>query len=228
VKHFYFLTLSFFFKISIFAVIFSEIDTTQSLQCTFSLRHPNRIMIEKQTVERVIHTEPESIQILIEEKSGQAFVMAKETIDQPVTLCMVTSDGEVQNIEVTFKDIPSELIIFQNQRFIEQEEICSEQPCSIEALINSILTHQIPSGYCEQTFESPIYKCRRKIFIKEMRRLESEEEVLRVFYIANCSRRQVMICEKELTFPNASWVYLEKHKLLSSEVITAIVAMKKW
>lgn len=209
------------------AAIYYELDTTVPLQCSFSCKHPNRIMIEKQGIEKIIHSEPDSIQILIEEKANQAFVMACEEIEDPVTLCVITSNGDVQDIEVNFQDQPSQLVILQQKKPIQKLEIPSFEDNQMQSVIRSILNGKIPTDFSTMTFVvDPIY-LRKKIKVVEISRFEREFEIIRVFKISNCSKQRQIIHEKELATENSSWIFLEKNTLIPKESILAIISIEK-
>jgi hypothetical protein len=227
VKKFYFLGMSLMLVNALTAAIYCEMDTTQPLKCSFSCRHPNRIMVEKQSIEKVIHSEPESIQILIEEKASQAFVMACNDILDPITLCVITSNGEVQDLEVTFEEQPSQLVILQQKKQAILPEVLPVEECQIQAVIQSVLANQVPEGsYVANFCTDPSY-LRKKIKIIEVSRFDREFEVIRVFEISNCSKQKQIIHEKELSIENAAWVFLEKNTLRPKETITAIISIKK-
>jgi TraK protein len=208
--------------------IFYEISTTQPLKCTFSSHHPNRIMMDKQEVIKVIHAEPEAIQILIEEKVGQAFVMTTEEIVDPVTLCVLTSDGEVQDLEVTFTEQPSQLVILtQKQQVKTVQPSLPVEECDMESTIQSILAKQVPAGSFIASFCTQPSYLKKKMKIKEVSRFDRDIEVIRVFEISNCAKQKQILSEKELSIPQASWIFLEKNTLQPKETIHAIICIKK-
>lgn len=231
-KDFLFLACCFFYFIqnSISAAILSGIDTTVPLKCTFSSSHPNRIMVEKDEVEKIIHAEPEIIQILIEEKVGQAFVVARETIRKPITLSVITASGYVQDIEATFEEKPSELVILfkEDPEVVVEEKECNSDAFYMQSVIDTILSNQIPIGFKTLIFDSKTgWGSIRKLQIFEINRYENDNEVLRVFRISNCSRRTHTIYENELCFQGSSWVFLETNTLQPKQTIIGIVSIKK-
>jgi hypothetical protein len=231
-KYFYsfLIGLTTFFQCSLSSVIFYEIDTMAPLSCSFSSNHPNRIMLEKGGIEKIIHSEPDRIQILIEEKANQAFIMAREEMRKPITLCVITTAGEVQDIEVIFHEQPSQLIVLQKGKSAIEE--CREDSTvtsssQIQNTIDSILIGQIPPEFFQIDFAPETWSPRRNIQILEINRLDGEAELLRVFKISNCSRSRQTIHEKELALTNSSWVFLEKNCLLPGETTLAIVSIKR-
>lgn len=209
------------------AAIYCEMDTTIPLKCSFSCRHPNRIMVEKQSIEKIIHSEPESIQILIEEKASQAFVMACADILDPVTLCVITSNGEVQDLEVSFENQPSQLVILQQKKQVAPLETPFFEECQMQTIIQSVLSNQVPAGSCVTNFCTDLSYLRKKIKISEISRFDRECEIIRVFKITNCSKQKQIIHEKELSVENASWIFLEKNTLEPKETIKAIISIEK-
>jgi len=186
-------------------------------------------MVENEGVERVVHAEPDRIQILIDEKTGQAFIIAQEEIQSPITLCVITTEGDVQDIEATFQEMPSQLIILhKNQEdLLDKMGECQPACDTIQTTINFILSNQIPPYLSRIPFEKKECWKNRKIKIVEISRLESSTEILRIFNITNCSRRKQLIYEKELATSGTSWVYVEKNELLCKETVLAVVSIKK-
>ncbi len=211
------------------SAIYYEIDTTVPLKCFFSCNHPNRIMVEKQGIEKIIHSEPDNIQILIEEKANQAFILVREELREPVTLCVITSDGEVQDLEVTFRNQPSELVILRQKSFVEIEKTPAKgfEDCQMQTIINLLLANQPLPGFCETNFCSGSTWLQKKVKISEIKRFEKENELICVFKVSNCAKRRYDIYEKDFAYENSTWVFLEKNSLLSGESVLAIISFKK-
>lgn len=220
-------TLSLLILQRLTGAIFYDMDTTKPLKCSFSDRHPNRIMMDKQSIEKVIHAEPESLQILIEDKAGQAFVMANQEITDPVTLCVMTSNGEVQDLEVTFQEQASQLVILQAKQPSDLAKQLPVEDCKMETIIQAVLANQIPRGSFVTSFCIEPSFLRKNMKIQEINRFDRQFEIIRVFTVSNCSKQKQIIQEKELLFENAAWVFLEKNTLIPKESLKAIVCIKK-
>lgn len=212
------------------AVIYCEIDTTAPLRCSFSSNHPNRIMVKDQGVDKIIHSEPDRLQILIDDKANQAFIIAREVIRDPITLCVVTTSGAVQDLEVNFEQRPAQLVILENQKpavSVEEVKCIDSSCCSIQQIINSLLAGLAPKGFCEVEFVSETYWPQKKLRVVETNRFEKADELIRVFKISNCSKRRQVIHEREFSSEHSSWVFLEKNCLAARETILVIVSLKR-
>lgn len=80
------------------------------LKVSFSQRDTNRVTIENGRIAKVFGTE-ELMAIQFDEENGQCFVKAKSHPGHPVTLTVITESGETQDLEITFKDVASEVVV---------------------------------------------------------------------------------------------------------------------
>ena len=212
------------------AAIYCEIDTTTPLKCSFSSNHPNRIMVEDQGIAKIIHSEPDSIQILIEDKANQAFIIAREVMPDPITLCVITTSGAVQDLEVTFEPRPAQLVILKNQKplvEIENTTVIAPSCCPIQQIINTLLAGLVPKGFCEVEFASETYWPQKRLHVVETNRYEKPDELIRVFKISNSSKRRQMVHEREFAAENTAWVFLEKNCLAGGETVLVIISLKR-
>lgn len=104
------LALALFLHSQLAATLFSEIDTTKPLFCFFSLNHQNRIAVTDGRIIKVICPETE-LSIKMEEESGQVFIYPLNDSLSRVTLSVVTGDGLVQDLHITFIEKGPEVVI---------------------------------------------------------------------------------------------------------------------
>lgn len=210
------------------AAIFHEIDTTQPLCCHLSSKHHNRILVELGRIRKIIFPE-EKLLVWMEEVSGQVFVQSRYPMLEPTVVSIITQDGLVQDIEMTFSDGPSEVIVLTNH--VEQDflELCDADPIygspSIDGSIESLLKGEIPEGYSSTPFRRYIFRPKFGISVKLVGKLRGVVETLCVYEVRNtiiCKRK---ILEKEIACPGSSWTFLEKNRLCPKETILAIVAV---
>ncbi|MDP3935843.1 MAG: type-F conjugative transfer system secretin TraK, partial [Alphaproteobacteria bacterium] len=82
-----------------YGLVTSDIDDTQKLKVTLSAKDTNRITIDNSRIAQVFGVE-ELMAIQFDEENGQCFVKAKTNPGHPVTLTLITEEGETQDVEV--------------------------------------------------------------------------------------------------------------------------------
>ena len=214
------------------AAIFHEINTTQSLCCTFSSKHHNRILIDKSRIKKIIFPE-DKLYVRIEEGSGQVFVQAKNLIEEKIVVSIISQEGLVQDIEIQFVDQPSQVVIlreYDNQPAKPLQELHSCQgtisKCGLKKTIESILNRKIPDGYVSAPITQSTWKIKPGISAKLVGYLKGAYEDLYIYQVRNTRLMRKCLLEKELVCPNSPWVFLEKNYLKSRETVLAIVAVK--
>ena len=94
---------------NVYGLVTADIDDTQKLKVTLSAKDTNRITIDNSRIAQVFGVE-ELMAIQFDEENGQCFVKAKINPGHPVTLTLITEEGETQDVEVTFADVSSEVV----------------------------------------------------------------------------------------------------------------------
>jgi type-F conjugative transfer system secretin TraK len=94
---------------NVYGLVTSDIDDTRKLKVTLSAKDTNRITIDNSRIAQVFGIE-ELMAIQFDEENGQCFVKAKTNPGHPVTLTLITEEGETQDLEITFADQSSEVV----------------------------------------------------------------------------------------------------------------------
>lgn len=134
------------------ALVKAEIHETQKLKVAFSNRDTNRISIDNSRVAQVFGVE-DLLAIQFDEENGQCFVKAKVTPPHPVTLTLITEEGETQDLELTFVDKPSETVILHSLKKDLQplSDVVGEGEDAVKLqaveLIKQLVRHHIPKGF---------------------------------------------------------------------------------
>lgn len=213
------------------AAIFHEIDTTVTLCCTFSSKQHNRILVDGGRIKKVIFPE-DKLFVRMEEVSGQCFVQPKcPTIDSTL-ISIVTQDGRIQDVEITFSDGPSEVVVLRAP-YCEPEIIYefSDMPCflcddSLNSQMETLLRGEVPCGYRSVPFKKCVMKPKFGITVKLIARLKGQSDDLLLYEVANTSWWKKRITEQEIVCSEINWVYLEKSCLKSKETILGVVSVK--
>jgi TraK protein len=197
-----------------------EMDSTNLLKCCISSRHHNRIFVDGQRIKKVIFAEGD-IAINIEEESGHIFVQA--LVDRPAetTVSIVTSEGIVQDLELSFADKSSEILVLrENQADLLALDSCEKVPNAfdveiepIQNIIEGILCGSIPEEYIavdDGDFQRTI---RKGVLLKGVTKLIGPTHTIYVLTIQNNSFRRQCIRESEINFQKGDWVYLDTSNL---------------
>ncbi|WP_059062689.1 TraK domain-containing protein [Candidatus Protochlamydia naegleriophila] len=224
---------SIFRMCSIEATLSYDLDTTKLLRCSFSIDHHNRIMIQNGRVRKIIYPE-ENLSISLEEHSGQAFIYAVGKIEKPLALALITESGLVQDIELSFQNKESEVLILNEA---QEEETKDALPSCIapymteeeqrQLLVNDILSGRIPDGYvsCTQPRWNRSIKC--GLQGTNIVKLENTTSTIYIYEIVNSSKKKRKISEADLKCEGSTWICLESHTLKPREKILGIVCVGK-
>lgn len=215
------------FASSAWGVVVHRVDTTLPLKCSFSGTQHNRILVNGGFVSKVIF--PESyFTVRLEEESGQVFVTSLGgAFPKPMTISVITGTGHVQDIEVTFENKETEVVVLHEPKEgfeAELLEISSPESKSIKS-IKTILLGESPVGYVR------LDKTQEEKFLKEgMVKVESISffqgayEVIQSFRLTNESKCDLELIESELKEFGDKWIFLTKNELSPGESIIAVVA----
>ena len=141
-----------FLNISIQAAIFEDLDPHGLVKCQFSSVYQNRIAVDGNRIKKVILAS-EGLSVTLEEESGQVFVYALSYKPDATTLSLITDIGTVQDIEISFVEKPSEILILKrkedrkNQLENIQYGAFSFEEETIAKNIRAIIRGESPEGY---------------------------------------------------------------------------------
>jgi len=213
------------------AATFLPIDSTVLHKVTLSNRYQNRIAVSGGRIQRVIHPEGE-LNVTLEEHSGQVFVYSLSEYIEPITLSIVTEEGIVQDLQLNFASVPTEIIILeQAEEKYEIDEIIDEpckQPCSDQRVqtVESIIRRETPAGFYSCEINEECRKIKLGVRAVLISKLVSLHETLYVWRVENMMRRIQTLNEREINFQKGSWVYLDKCHLGPKDHTLSIVAVR--
>lgn len=211
--------------------IFHEIDTTVILCCTFSSNQHNRILVDGGRIKKVIFPD-DKLFVRMEEVSGQCFIQPKSPLVDSTLVSIVTQDGQIQDIEITFSDGPSEVIVLQAPCFdpeiiYELSDIsCCFCDNSLNSQIDTLLKGEVPCGYRSIPFKKCIMEPKFGISVKLIAQLEGQSDDLLLYEVTNRSWWKKRITEQVIACSGVNWAYLEKKCLNSKETILGVVSIK--
>lgn len=208
------------------ATLFHEIDTTNLLKSTLSSSHHNRIAIDGGRIKKVIFSEAEVV-IRMEEESGQIFVQTLTRNPPDTTISIVTDEGEVQDIELSFVEKSSETLILRYPRDWDTHSDCCDPAEEIVDVVDSILNGRTPSGYFSYPGTNECRRVSRGVRAVNISILAGPQETLYVWQLENRFYGKKRLNEREVNFYCGSWVYLDRYLLKPGEQTIAIISVKK-
>ncbi|MFQ5729707.1 MAG: type-F conjugative transfer system secretin TraK [Waddliaceae bacterium] len=198
------------------AAVFHTLDTHRLIRCQFSSVSQNRIAVEEGRIMKVIF--PESgLSVTLEEESGQVFVYVLTPMPRKTTLSVVTDSAVVQDIELDFSDMPSEVLVLRYPESCPKEKsFCRSDTCSddvdgkVETLQN-LLQGSIPCGYISCPVSRDVKrKIRKGLEATLVGKYAGEKKSLYLWQVRNSSIRAIKLSEEELNFQGGDWLYLDR------------------
>ena len=203
---------------SLSGTVFYEIDTTKLLKCTFSIEHQNRIAVENGRIEKAVYTD-DAVLVRLEEESGQAFVFALKPSHKEVVISIITDKGDVQDLEVSFENKPSEVVILKEEK---KNKKCHFNQEIIE-IINAILKGQTPDQYCcTEEGDTIIPYC--GVTLNSIASFESCKDTIKLCRLTNISKNILRIFESDLCMPRTKWIYVIRNYLKPHEETIALIS----
>lgn len=213
------------------AAVFHTIDTTFPISCTFSAQFHNRIIVEDGYVNNIVTSNEHLYSINLEEFSGQAFIYALDLNPQDALFSIITNTGKVQDIQVSFTDKPTEVVILKEPKveIALEDDNCPEKAAEDDLLekIKIVCAGQVPPNYTFCSVATKEWKPKKGITLKLHAKLDGAIDNLYIYRVYNCSRQTLTIQEQELQCNNSQWIYLQAHKLKQKESALCIIAMAK-
>lgn len=225
------LVLSIFSTSAIHATHVAEIDSKTLLRCTFSSLHQNRIALDGQRIKKAIYSESELVTCM-DETSGQLFVRTHTNYPSVTTLSVITASGVVQDIEITFVEKPSEILILKEP--LDEESCLAESDISdendgintMQHAIENLLKGSIPEEYIPVEDRQICLHITRSVTMKSVMRLVGPLYTIYVLHIENRGRSCTSLHESTINSIGGEWVFLEKHKLERQDKILALIGMR--
>lgn len=220
--------------LSVEALVEADIDDTQTLKVTFSQRDTNRIAIDNSRIAQVFGVE-ELMAIQFDEENGQCFVKAKVNPGHPVTLTLITEDGETQDLEINFTDKPSEVVRLHSLKKGLQplsEALANEEDSSFHtqavAFIKQLVKHQQPKGLklvplANQARRTLVNGASFQI-TKQFRGLDVD---VQIGTVQNSSDSTLSLKEAQLAEADELAIYLSQRDLYPGQEASVILIRKR-
>lgn len=212
------------------AAVFHTIDTTTPLLCTLSSKFQNRVMVENGKIKKIIASDEDRLSIFTDPFSGQIFISTRDYAAQETTVSVITETGIVQDLQVSFVDQSSEIVILTDPT-IEEELVPFNQPSIAKddalKLVAGFLKGKIPDGYLPSQPRCKQWRPKNGIRLDSIVQLDGPDQILYVYQLSNLAKKPMIINESDLNVPFCRWVFLESNALSSKQKILAIIAVER-
>jgi hypothetical protein len=214
-------------------IVKADIDDTQKLSVRLSIKDTNRITIDNSRIAQVFGIE-ELMAIQFDEENGQCFVKAKSNPGYPVTLTLITEEGETQDLEITFADVPSEVVrlhsIKKDLRPLSDVVDDSGELNHHHAveLIKQLVRNQIPKGFTVMELSDPSDRILGNgCTVRYIKRLTGVGWDVYVGSVKNPSRSLVGLKESVVAEEPDVAVYLSQLELHEGQSATCVIIRKR-
>jgi type-F conjugative transfer system secretin TraK len=218
---------------NIYGLVVSDIDDTQKLKVTLSIKDTNRITIDNSRIAQVFGVE-ELMAIQFDEENGQCFVKAKTNPGHPVTLTLITEEGETQDVEVTFADVPSELVrlhsLKKDLKPLSEVVDDDEENGHAEAieLMKQLMRQQIPKGFSvSELSETKERVLKNGCTLQTLKRLTGRGWEILMGSVKNPTASMIRIKESALASEQDIAVYLSQGELHPGQAATCVMIRKR-
>lgn len=224
------LSLSLFTSLE--AAICVDINSKNLLKCVLSSRHHNRIAVEDQRIKKIIYPEGEVL-IRIEEETGQIFVQAMVEKPSETTVSIVTNKGTIQDLELSFTDKSSEILILKDIGKAEESCLansidCEDELSLMQDCIEKMMSGNIPEEYVPVEDRKICCQIKSDLILKSIMRLVGPVYTVYVMHIENIGRRCEFIHESDLNCVKGEWIFVERHQLERNQKMMALIGVRTY
>lgn len=199
------------------------VDGRSTPEVTLSNKAYNRISYKEGEVKSIIGSRKE---LEVNLSSGMAFLKPKEGFSGPLTVTVITSDDEAQDLSIKVADKPSEHVQLLDRK--ESVDLMLEKISTI-SFLNTILEGDCPDGF-KMGYSSKYESIDLPIPLEcnHLQTLEGPTETIEVYRIVNNSRKKEFELSASL-FKNQSnlWVFLSKPKLEPKDSGLCVISIPK-
>lgn len=225
--------IGFMTSVSIYGLVTSDIDDTQKLNVTLSAKDTNRITIDNSRIAQVFGVE-ELMAIQFDEENGQCFVKAKTNPGHPVTLTLITEEGETQDVEVTFADVPSEVVRLHSLKkdLKPLSDVLGDDDGSGHAeaieLMKHLVRQQIPKGFPVMELSDTQEKVLKNgCTLQSLKRLTGRGWEILLGSVKNPTASMIRIKESVLASEQDIAIYLSQGELHPGQAATCVMIRKR-
>jgi type-F conjugative transfer system secretin TraK len=218
---------------NVYGLVTSDIDDTQKLKVTLSAKDTNRITIDNSRIAQVFGVE-ELMAIQFDEENGQCFVKAKTNPGHPVTLTLITEEGETQDLEVTFADVPSELVRLHSLKkdLKPLSEVVGDDDGSLHAeaieLMKQLVKQKIPTGFSVSDLSDTKERVLKNgCTLQTLKRLTGRGWEIWLGNVKNPTDAVIRIKESVLASEQDIAVYLSQGELPPGQAATCVMIRKR-
>ena len=209
------------------ATVKHEIDTCKALSCSFSIKQHNRIIVDEGSVKKLICPEG-FFSFRLDEDSGQAFVFAQKPCNESILVSVITDQGQVQDLAITLKNKPSEVVVLFNPKEKEEEIIEFEgEDDQAVSMLTRLMEGNVPDGYVPREVKKSDNRVYKRCKLKSQIAVEGAYEIIYAYELKNLVDYEIQLREEDLSQPNDLWVYIESSKIAAKGSTRVVISRRK-
>ncbi len=208
-----------------FSAQYIQMDPTVVIPITLSSQFHNRIGISGDRVKKAFY-KGSHVLVEVEEETGQLFVQSIRPNCPNTALSLVSTSGAVQDLELSFRETSSEIVILQQgpvsgrPHFEEAETVVvydSLDQSGLIDLIEGVIQGQIPEGYVSIVEQDSPHKVKDGLTMQRISRLVGPDQIIFLYRLHNTGCKVKQVTECQVNILDGDWVFLDRNKLKSEE-----------
>ena len=207
------------------AAQYIQIDSTEVIKVNLSWRNHNRIGIVGERIKKAFYSSS-LVCVEVEEETGQIFIQAVKPDCPSTSISIVSDSGVVQDLEVSFSDISSEIILLEHPSEIWESKNCNIHPLKSSAiayLVENLIKDTIPDGYKSIEDNDHPVPLHNGLELRRTSRLVSDEQIVFVYRLKNVSCKDNSVTECQVNILDGDWVFLDRYRLKPQECALVLI-----
>ncbi len=199
------------------------LDGRSSPEVTFSHRAFNRVSYQDGSIKSVVGSKGE---LDVNLNSGIAFIKPKSLCEGPLTVTIITTDDEAQDLNILVGDKGAEHV-----RLVDPKEEVDQLLEKISAVnfLNTLIEGNCPQLYQKTTTLSPeLFDLPDPLESNYVQSFSGPSETIQIYRITNNSRKKDFILNTALFKSQSNlWVFLSQPHLGPQDSSMCIIAIPK-
>lgn len=214
---------------NIAAAQYIEMDQTAVISVSLSSSNHNRIGIIGDRIKKAFFN-GSNISVDVEEESGQLFIQSVRPNCPNTTLSIVSVSGAIQDLELSFTESSSEIVLLRPEFGIEPETVknsddvcCSPEGFDLTKLAESVVNGNIPEGYTSYEDQDEPTKIKNGLKIQRVSRYVNDKQIVFLYRLHNDTKKPKEVTECQVNVLDGDWVFLDRYKLKPNECALVLI-----
>lgn len=205
------------------ALVKSNLHETNKLKVTFSSKDTNRVVIDNSRIAQIFGVE-DVLDYQFDEVNGQCFVKLKQNPGHPITVTLVSEEGETQSLEVSFAEVPSESVILhslkkEQKADSKRDNVGRQEEQKAVEVIKNILCGKALKGFEVQSTPAKEWQMKEA----EVHQAFSNGKLMVVvYYLKNTTQKTQSLSPSQMCHPRDVAIY-SSHSVLQPGMTCKII-----